>query len=49
MTVTGLGEMCEETAECAVPSAVCSAGTCRCGPAFSPSEDNSRCIGNHWL
>jgi hypothetical protein len=43
--VTELGEMCEDTAECVVPSAVCTAGTCRCGPGLSPSEDNTKCTG----
>lgn len=39
----GLGEMCEDNAECVVPSAVCSEGRCECEPSFTASADNSQC------
>ncbi|PNF27958.1 hypothetical protein B7P43_G16447 [Cryptotermes secundus] len=42
----GLGDTCEESAECLVSSAACSLGRCQCEQGFSPSEDNSKCIGN---
>jgi hypothetical protein len=47
--VTGLSEMCEENAECVVPSAVCSEGVCQCEPSFVPSADYSHCNGNRFV
>lgn len=43
----GLGDTCEESAECLVSSAACSLGRCQCEQGFSPSEDNSKCIGEN--
>lgn len=42
----GLGEWCEENAECVVPSAVCSEGICQCERGFIPSADNA-CNGDN--
>ena len=41
--------MCEDNAECVVPSTVCSAGICQCEPGFILSEDNSQCNGNWFV
>ncbi|XP_021932929.1 multiple epidermal growth factor-like domains protein 6 isoform X2 [Zootermopsis nevadensis] len=43
----GLGGMCEDNAECAVPSAVCSAGICSCGSGLIPDDDNTMCTGDN--
>lgn len=43
----GLGDTCEETAECVVTSAVCSSGRCQCERGLSPNQDNSKCIGEN--
>jgi hypothetical protein len=44
--VTGMREMCEDNAECVVPSTVCRDGICQCEQGFILSADNSQCYGN---
>jgi hypothetical protein len=41
--------MCEDNAECVIPSAVCSEGRCECEPSFIPSADSSQCNGNWFV